>query len=135
MYVFPGIGLGTILSKAVKVTDEMIYASGAALSQALTAEEIDLGLLYPDLTRIRQVSIVVARKVIRAAQDAGVDRETSLRNMDDESLDAWIKARMYDPHSEVHALEREVGALLSNLGPASPALNGYVEDQSKDAKL
>lgn len=47
MYVFPGIGLGTILSKAVKVTDEMIYASGAALSQALTAEEIDLGLLYP----------------------------------------------------------------------------------------
>lgn len=77
----------------------------------------------------------MARKVIRAAQDAGVDRETSLRNMDDESLDAWIKARMYDPHSEVHALEREVGALLSNLGPASPALNGYVEDQSKDAKL
>ncbi|KAF4218048.1 hypothetical protein CNMCM8980_005432 [Aspergillus fumigatiaffinis] len=135
MYVFPGIGLGTILSKAVKVTDEMIYASGAALSQALTAEEIDLGLLYPDLTRIRQVSIVVARKVIRAAQDAGVDRETSLRTMNDENLDAWIKAHMYDPHSEVQALEREVGALLSNLGPASPALNGYYEDQTKDAKL
>jgi malate dehydrogenase (oxaloacetate-decarboxylating)(NADP+) len=55
--------------------------------------------------------------------------------MNDENLDAWIKAHMYDPHSEVQALEREVGALLSNLGPASPALNGYYEDQTKDAKL
>ena len=28
MYVFPGIGLGAILCKAVKVTGDMIYASG-----------------------------------------------------------------------------------------------------------
>jgi malate dehydrogenase (oxaloacetate-decarboxylating)(NADP+) len=136
MYVFPGIGLGTILSKSVKITDSMIYASGAALSQALTAEEIDNGLLYPDLTRIRQVSVVVTRKVIRAAQEDKVDRETTLRTMNDEALDAWIKARMYEPHSEVLALEREVGALLSNLGPSSLALNGLSsEEYDKNAKL
>ncbi|KAE8353056.1 hypothetical protein BDV28DRAFT_133928 [Aspergillus coremiiformis] len=133
MYVFPGIGLGTILSKSVKVTDSMIYASGAALSQALTAEEIEHGLLYPDLTRIRQVSVVVTRKVIRAAQEDKVDRETALRTMNDGALDAWIKARMYDPHNEVLALEREVGALLSNLGPASLALNGLSSEEN--AKL
>lgn len=131
MYVFPGIGVGTILSKAVKVTDSMIYASGEALSQALTAEEIDRGLLYPDLTRIRQVSVVVARKVIRAAQEAKVDRETNLRTMNDDSLDSWIKARMYDPHTEVRALEREVGALLSSLGSAAPALNGHHDENAK----
>lgn len=124
MYVFPGIGLGTILSKAVKVTDSMIYASGAALSKALTAEEIDIGLLYPDITRIRQVSVVVARQVIRAAQDSKVDRETALRTMNDENLDAWIKARMYNPHTEVLALEREVGAILSSLSPSTPPING-----------
>jgi malate dehydrogenase (oxaloacetate-decarboxylating)(NADP+) len=136
MYVFPGIGLGTILSKAVKVTDSMIYASGEALSTALTAEEIDRGLLYPDLTRIRPVSVVVARKVIRAAQEAGVDRETNLRTMSDEALDAWIKTRMYDAHSEVLALEREVGALLSSLGSTGLALNGLSnEDHEKNAKL
>ena len=28
MYVFPGIGLGAILCKAVKITGDMIYASG-----------------------------------------------------------------------------------------------------------
>jgi malate dehydrogenase (oxaloacetate-decarboxylating)(NADP+) len=133
MYVFPGIGLGTILSKSVKVTDSMIYASGEALSKALTAEELERGLLYPDLTRIRDVSVVVARNVIRAAQDAKVDRETALRNMNDEALDAWIKARMYDAHSEVHSLEREVGAILSSLGGLS--LNGVSEDLDKNAKL
>ncbi|OJJ30989.1 hypothetical protein ASPWEDRAFT_31678 [Aspergillus wentii DTO 134E9] len=135
MYVFPGIGMGTILSKSVRVTDSMIYASGAALSQALTAEEIDQGLLYPDLTRIRQVSVVVARKVIRAAQEDEVDRETALRNMSDEALDAWIRARMYDPHTEVLALEREVGALLSSLGPTSLALSSLQNEDEKNAKL
>lgn len=138
MYVFPGIGMGTILSKAVKVTDSMIYASGEALSQALTAEEIDRGLLYPDITRIRQVSVVVARKVIRAAQQDGVDRETTLRTMGDEDLDLWIKARMYNPHTEVRSLEREVGALLSSLGPTSPPYtNGssYQLDDETNAKL
>ena len=135
MYVFPGIGMGTILSKAVKVTDSMIYASGEALSQALTAEEIDRALLYPDLTRIRQVSVVVARKVIRAAQESKVDRETNLRTMSDDSLDAWIKARMYNPHTEVLSLEREVGALLSSLSPSSLAMQSLYGDDEKNAKL
>ena len=137
MYVFPGIGMGTILSKAVKVTNSMIYASGEALSQALTAEEINHGFLYPDITRIRQVSVVVARKVIRAAQDDKVDRETTLRTMGDEDLDSWIKPRMYNPHTEVRALEREVGALLSSLGSANPGvLNGTSHSEEEaNAKL
>ncbi|KAL1952754.1 hypothetical protein VTO42DRAFT_4295 [Malbranchea cinnamomea] len=124
MYVFPGIGLGTILSKAVEVTDSMIYASGEALSTSLTPEEIGRGLLYPDITRIRDVSVVVARGVIRAAQAANVDRETAIRGLSDADLDAWIRTRMYDPHAEVAALEREVGLLLSSIGRTSFS-NGY----------
>ncbi|KAJ5590231.1 NADP-dependent malic enzyme [Penicillium hetheringtonii] len=130
MYVFPGIGLGSILSKSVRVTDSMIYASGESLSAALTAEEIERGLLYPDITRIREVSIVVTRKVIRAAQNDKVDRETHLRSMSDADLDNWIKSRMYDPHTEVRSLEREVGHLLSSLGNLSPLLNGSPTDEN-----
>ncbi|KAJ5674966.1 NADP-dependent malic enzyme [Penicillium maclennaniae] len=124
MYVFPGIGMGCILSKAVRVTDNMIYASGEALSKALTAEEIERGLLYPDITRIREVSVVVARNVMRAAQEDGVDRETALRAMSDKDLDNYIKSRMYDPHTEVRSLEREVGHLLSSLGNMTPFSSG-----------
>jgi malate dehydrogenase (oxaloacetate-decarboxylating)(NADP+) len=102
----------------------MIYASGEALSKALTAEEIERGFLYPDVTRIREVSVVVARNVMRAAQEDKVDRETGLRNMSDKDLDNYIKVRMYDPHTEVRALEREVGHLLSSLGNLTPFSNG-----------
>jgi malate dehydrogenase (oxaloacetate-decarboxylating)(NADP+) len=130
MYVFPGIGLGSILSKSVRVTDSMIYASGESLSAALTAEELERGLLYPDITRIREVSIVVTRKVIRAAQNDKVDRETHLRNMSDADLDNWIKSRMYDPHTEVRELEREVGHLLSSLGNLSPLMNGSPTEEN-----
>ncbi|KAK5015033.1 hypothetical protein LTR39_002830 [Cryomyces antarcticus] len=70
MYVFPGIGLGAILSKAVNVTQDMIYASAEALSTALNEQEVAAGWLYPDIRRIREVSVVVTRGVIRAAPSA-----------------------------------------------------------------
>ncbi|KAG5297774.1 NADP-dependent malic enzyme MaeA [Histoplasma ohiense] len=134
MYVFPGIGLGTILSKAVEVTDSMIYASGEALSKTLTSEELDHGLLYPDLTRIRDVSVIVARGVIRAAQEAKVDRETGIRDLSDADMDAWIRSKMYAPHSEVASLEREVGILLSSIGrPSYNNNNGWEMVSDEDA--
>lgn len=51
MYVFPGIGLGAILARVKTVSDKMIEASALALSDALTREEKDAGLLYPRLDR------------------------------------------------------------------------------------
>jgi malate dehydrogenase (oxaloacetate-decarboxylating)(NADP+) len=79
MYVFPGIGLGAILSKAVSITQDMIYASAESLSTSLNKQEVADGWLYPDIRRIREVSVVVTRGVIRAAQKNGVDRATDLR--------------------------------------------------------
>src|SRR5277367_3404621 len=108
MYVFPGIGLGAILCKAVKVTSRMIYASGAALPTTITEEEKEMALLYPDITRIREVSVVVARYVIRAAQKDNVDRIHHLREINDKELDEWIREKMYDPHAETAILAAEV---------------------------
>ena len=119
VYVFPSIGLGTILSKAIKVTQGMIYASGDALSKALTKDEIERGLLYPDINRIRDVSVIVSRCVIRAAQEDNVDRLPQLRNMDDAALDSWIKGKMYDPYKEVSKLEAEVAELAAAMRDGS----------------
>lgn len=98
--MFPGIGLGAILCKASRITDNMIYASGAALPELLTPEEVGMGLLYPQLERIREVSVRVAREVIRAAQRDGVDQKSDdgLKGMSDEELDEWVMGRMYDPY-------------------------------------
>lgn len=105
MYVFPGIGLASILCKAKHISQEMIYTSATSLSSTLTDEEFESGMLYPDLERIRAVSVVVARDVIREAQRQKLDREPSLRGMTDAELDGWIKDRMYDPRMEDGFLE------------------------------
>ena len=136
VYVFPGIGMGTILSKAIQVTDSMIYASGSALSAAINPEELSRGLIYPDITRIRAVSVVVAREVIRAAQRDNVDRMVELREMTDETLDAWIRARMYDPHKEIGHLEGEVADLASQMRETNlKKLVNRVEITEREIKL
>jgi malate dehydrogenase (oxaloacetate-decarboxylating)(NADP+) len=113
MYVFPGIGLGAILCKAVNVTQDMIYASGEYLSHSLSAEEEAARYLYPDISRIREVSVVVTRGVIRAAQKNGVDRELSIRNLNDQQLDEYIRQRMYDPFREVEGIKEEITEIMS----------------------
>ncbi len=127
MYVFPGIGLGSILSKATTITQSMIYASATSLSTALSPEEVSKGWLYPDIARIRDVSVVVAMGVIRAAQAAGVDREMRIRSMSDHELEKWIRARMYDPHRETENTEREVRGVLG----MGQGMNGHAKRPSR----
>ncbi|KAI9769544.1 MAG: hypothetical protein M1840_004022 [Geoglossum simile] len=111
MYVFPGIGLGAILSKAVNITQEMIYASAVSLSTSLAPEEVEQGWLYPEISRIRDVSVIVARGVIRTAQKQGLDRELMLRDLSDAELDRYIQSRMYDPKAQKELVEQELHAL------------------------
>jgi malate dehydrogenase (oxaloacetate-decarboxylating)(NADP+) len=110
MYVFPGIGLGAILSKSVSITQDMIYASAESLSTSLTKQERADGWLYPDIRRIREVSVVVTRGVIRAAQKNGVDRATNLRQMEDAQLDSYIKENMYNPFNETENAQQLVAS-------------------------
>lgn len=79
----------------------MIYASAEALSTSLLPEEVAANWLYPNISRIRDVSVIVTRGVIRAAQKDSMDRELALRNISDEELDDYIRTRMYDPFTEV----------------------------------
>ncbi|KAF2030831.1 hypothetical protein EK21DRAFT_111498 [Setomelanomma holmii] len=124
MYVFPGIGLGAILSQAVSITQDMIYASAESLSTSLNKQEVADGWLYPDIRRIREVSVVVTRGVIRAAQQNGVDRATELRNLDDASLDAFIKEKMYDPFNERENVGDEVNQFIATASGTNGFANG-----------
>ncbi|KAK5993324.1 NADP-dependent malic enzyme [Cladobotryum mycophilum] len=102
VYIFPGLGLGAILSKATRVTDEMVYASAAALAGSLNADEIQKGLIYPRIDRVRDASIIVAREVMKAARRDGVSQlPESLwaewEEWGDVALTSYIKQRVYDP--------------------------------------
>ena len=111
MYIFPGLGLGTILCQASKVTDAMILSASEALASCVTEEEFSRGLLYPDVSRIRSVSLDIAREVIRTAQRDNVDGLKELRNMSDAELDGYIKSKTYNPEDLKHRLEAEFAKL------------------------
>lgn len=98
----------------------MIYASAEALSTSLTKEETSKNWLYPAVERIRDVSVIVTRGVIRSAQAEKVDRELALRNMSDEQLDEYIKARMYDPFKEHDKITNEINALIKGIASVGP---------------
>ncbi|TFK22450.1 malate dehydrogenase [Coprinopsis marcescibilis] len=97
MYIFPGIGLAAILSRATQVTDSMVEASSLGLAKSLTEEERSLDLLYPRVERIREISEHIALQVIRAAQKAGVDRSENLRKLSDAELRMIIRRKMWKP--------------------------------------
>jgi malate dehydrogenase (oxaloacetate-decarboxylating)(NADP+) len=111
MYIFPGLGLGAILSHATKVTDGMILAASESLAHCVTEEEFDRGLLYPDVSRIREVSLDIARDVIKKAQKEGVDGKGELRGFSDAELDEHIKSMIYNPTELRDRLETEVSKL------------------------
>lgn len=102
VYIFPGLGLGAILAQTTKVTDEMVYTSAAALAGSLNSKEIQMGRIYPEIHRVRDASVTVAREVMKAARREGVSRlDNALweewEEWGDVALDAWIKSKVYDP--------------------------------------
>jgi len=84
VFVFPGIGLGTIAVDASEITDAMIGVASMALAGALTDREIEDRCLMPEIARLWEVCGIVAHAVARQAIADGVavpisDAELELR--------------------------------------------------------
>ena len=91
VFVFPGIGLGTIVSEASGVSDAMILAAARTLADAVGPERLARGALYPRVSALREVSRAVALAVAREAVRSG------LSAADDASLEAEVDAAMWWP--------------------------------------
>jgi malate dehydrogenase (oxaloacetate-decarboxylating) len=92
LYVFPGVGLGTLVAKAPKITDEMFLAASEALSAMVSAEEQERGLLLPPLTSVRQVAREVAVAVAKKARDQGLGRLLA-----DEEIEEVVSQAQWEP--------------------------------------
>ncbi|XP_076893295.1 NAD-dependent malic enzyme 59 kDa isoform, mitochondrial-like [Bidens hawaiensis] len=67
MYLFPGIGLGALLSGARIVSDGMLQAASECLASYMTEEEIQKGKFFPSIDSIRSITAEVGAAVLRAA--------------------------------------------------------------------
>ncbi|XP_042462192.1 NAD-dependent malic enzyme 65 kDa isoform, mitochondrial-like [Zingiber officinale] len=56
MYLFPGIGLGTLLSGARVISDGMIQAAAERLAGYMKDDEVLNGIIYPFISSIRDIT-------------------------------------------------------------------------------
>jgi malate dehydrogenase (oxaloacetate-decarboxylating)(NADP+) len=91
-YIFPGLGLGVVLSESTKVTDNMFLAAANALAAQVSDEDLKNGTLYPPLSKIRDVSAKIATAVIIQAGDDNVFVVPQPPN-----CEQFVKKHMYDP--------------------------------------
>jgi malic enzyme len=91
-FVFPGIGLGVLLSEASRVTDSMFLAAARALAEFTITHAASDNCLYPSLSELRTASRLIAFQVAKTARDEGFGQ-----SLDDQALQAAIEAFCWFP--------------------------------------
>ncbi|KAL6221872.1 hypothetical protein ACLB2K_005264 [Fragaria x ananassa] len=92
-YIFPGLGLGLVISGAIRVHDDMLLAASEALAGQVTKENFDNGLIYPPFSKIRKISATIAANVAAKAYELGV----ATRLPRPENLVKYAESCMYSP--------------------------------------
>lgn len=100
-FVFPGIGLGIILSEASRVTDTLFLAAARALAECARPSAAQ-GSLFPSLRNLRQVSREVACRVAQTARDEGLGR-----TLDDSQIQTELDRMTWFPEYPDLELETE----------------------------
>jgi malate dehydrogenase (oxaloacetate-decarboxylating) len=93
MFIFPGLGLGALVSRSTRITQKMFLKASKALSALVSAEQCAEEKLLPDLRDIREVSVHVAKAVALEARDSGLGRLLA-----DEELEQLIRKAQWEPH-------------------------------------
>jgi malate dehydrogenase (oxaloacetate-decarboxylating) len=92
-FVFPGLGLGVMLSGARRVTDNMLTAAAVALNDYTDDERIAQGGVYPRIDQLREASKYVAVAVIRQAITDGMARN----EVPEQDLENFVASGMWKP--------------------------------------
>jgi malic enzyme len=91
-FIFPGVGLGALLSEAREVTPAMFAAAAASLADQLRQEDVDAGSLYPPIAALRRVTARIAEAVMREARDGGTGLPLT-----DAEIPARVAGAMWEP--------------------------------------
>jgi len=91
-FVFPGVGLGAIVSETREVSDEMFLVAAQALADCVDGDRLVNGALYPSTSALRDVSRRIAIAVARQARDLGLGRSYS-----DEEIERAVDAAIWEP--------------------------------------
>ena len=91
-YIFPGVGLGAIATRATRITDTMFMAAAKALAAMSPARSDPNANLLPRVTQLRDVAIAVAVAVGRQAHAEGLTEGVTA-----DTVEAAVHAKMWSP--------------------------------------
>jgi malate dehydrogenase (oxaloacetate-decarboxylating) len=92
VFIFPGVGLGTLLAQAREVTDGMFAVAAQRLADEVKASDLASGSLFPSAHEIRRVSARIAEAVVAEARDSGVGRA-----IPDEEIPGLVASAVWNP--------------------------------------
>ncbi len=92
VYIFPGVGLGAIVSETRQITDSMFLIAARTLADHVNENGTEGGSLYPDQSELRVISRKIAVAVAREARDQGLGR-----NRNDRQIEADVDEAMWYP--------------------------------------
>src|SRR3990170_2080313 len=90
VFIFPGLGLGAIVSQAGRISDAMVLAAARTLAGEVSAGRLQDGALYPPISDLRSVSRAITLAVAREAIRSGLASPV-------EDLEAEVDAAMWWP--------------------------------------
>lgn len=86
VYIFPGVGLGALVSQTPKIIDEMFIAAARTLSEHSPKLKDPSASLFPELQSLRKVSRAIALSLIRLAQEKGLASSEEWEKKVDETM-------------------------------------------------
>ncbi|MEO8470121.1 MAG: NAD-dependent malic enzyme [Chloroflexota bacterium] len=92
VFIFPGVGLGAIVSESREVTDEMFLMAAETLAGHVTDDRLEVGALYPSVADLRTISRAIAICVAGEAIRVGLSPLPA-----DTDVDALVDAAMWWP--------------------------------------
>jgi malate dehydrogenase (oxaloacetate-decarboxylating) len=92
VFIFPGVGLGAIVSGMREVDDDVFLIAARELARLVSADRLRAGGLYPRIAQLRTVARAIAAAVVRHGRDTGQGRRYA-----DEEIEPAVDRAMWWP--------------------------------------
>ncbi|XP_048477503.1 NADP-dependent malic enzyme isoform X6 [Plutella xylostella] len=71
-YIFPGIALGVIATATHHIPEKMFLTAARTLANFVSEDDLAIGRIYPSLSHVKEVSVLIAIEVAKMAYDEGL---------------------------------------------------------------